>query len=85
MMGSSGTVVGFAIHGSGRRRSGPAPFVDEAGVDTYGLHAGPVPSAPKLRVAREWMHAVHPDSGLPVTFQPGEALPDWLPESESEQ
>ena len=80
MMGSSGTVVGFAIHGSGQ-----AQFVDEAGVDTYGLHAGPVPSAPKPRVAREWVHAVHPDSGLDVTFQPGEALPDWVPESESEQ
>lgn len=39
--------------------------------------AGPVPSGPAVRVATDWVGAVHPDTGLDVVFKAGEALPDW--------
>lgn len=30
------------------------------------------------KVARDFVHAVHPETGLDVVFVPGEALPTWV-------
>jgi hypothetical protein len=54
-------------------------FVDHVGVDIHGLHAGPVPSGPAPRIATDWVHTTHPETGLDVVFKAGEALPDWVP------
>lgn len=49
-------------------------------IDTVGLRAaGPVPTGPAPRIATDWLHATHPDTGLAVVFKAGEALPDWAP------
>lgn len=34
--------------------------------------------ANRQRVARTYVQAKHPDTGLAVTFVPGEALPEWV-------
>lgn len=52
---------------------------DTEAIDTFGLHAGPVPSGPAPRVATDWVHTTHPETGLDVVFKAGEALPDWVP------
>jgi hypothetical protein len=36
----------------------------------------PLGSDPRLSPGH--LHAVHPDHGEPVTYQPGELLPDWV-------
>jgi hypothetical protein len=30
------------------------------------------------RLSPGYVHAVHPEHGQPVVYQPGQALPDWL-------
>lgn len=30
-------------------------------------------------IATDYVHTVHPETGLEVVFVPGEALPDWIP------
>lgn len=59
---------------------------DLAGVDTYGLHAGPVPVpfGKPPRIAIDWIHTTHPDTGLRVVFKAGEALPDWMSDPTAE-
>ena len=39
----------------------------------------PAPEAQAPPVtADDYVHAVHPDTGLDVVFVPGETLPDWV-------
>ena len=33
---------------------------------------------PGLRFAPGYIHAIHPGHGEPVTYTPGQLLPDWL-------
>jgi hypothetical protein len=33
------------------------------------------------RVARDYVHALHPETGLEVTFVHGETLPEWVPDA----
>ena len=37
---------------------------------------GDAPAFPEI--CQDYLHVVHPDTGLDVVFIPGEALPDWL-------
>lgn len=47
----------------------------------------PVEPAPKFtsRTNREYLHLVHPVTGLEVVFVPGEALPQWAWDALTEQ
>lgn len=49
--------------------------------DSFGVSSvGPSePRSPRAhRVATDYVHAVHPDTGIAVVFVPGEMLPGWL-------
>lgn len=58
------------------------PALPEAEVDpeTAATEAGPTPDVQPPRLARGYVPAVHPDTGLDVVFVPGEALPAWAVE-----
>ncbi|MDP9692702.1 UNVERIFIED_ORG: hypothetical protein J2X79_000231 [Arthrobacter globiformis] len=43
---------------------------------------GPQGKAP---IALDYLHAVHPDTGLEVVFTPGEALPEWAQDVQDER
>lgn len=36
------------------------------------------------RVATDYVHTVHPETGVDVVFVPGESLPDWAPDADEE-
>lgn len=51
------------------RKSADGPVSDE-------VLAGDAPK--RSRVAPTFLHRTHPETGVYVTFVPGEALPDWV-------
>jgi hypothetical protein len=36
------------------------------------------PDTTGTRLATDYIHTTHPDTGLDVVFVPGEAVPDWV-------
>lgn len=45
--------------------------------------AGPPADQPIAAIATDYVHVVHPDTGVAVVFVPGETLPAWAAPAES--
>jgi hypothetical protein len=48
----------------------------------YQLSAGLYDELDDAKVSQDYLHAVHPETGLEVVFVPGEALPAWAREEQ---